>query len=558
MKKRDDDKRREEGKVEEREVLGRSSNSKVRCKGELILLAPLKRGGPAETATCTPVLPWKHQHQGGGIAVVGGAFNGGGTQQPSSFSSLFLPPSPAPIPARRLAAAVWEFLQYFSPPEAMQSGDDADDLRVRLHQRRRRDHHHHYLHHRLQQEKGNGGFDDQVNLGGPSHRSPEHQSPTASSLRHQVAVLLAQHHRSSARNHLPPQPPSPASYGSSLEINAYNQASTPTGSIDLKGGRIGEPSSFGFKTSTELLKVLNRIWTLEEQHVSNLSLVKDMKTELNNARVRIKELLRDQQSSRHEIDDLMKQVAKNKEQERSIHATVNSLKNELEDERKLRKRSEGLHRRLAREIFEVKVALSSSLKEVERERTGRCLLENLCDEFAKGIIEYEREAHVLRQKNEKNLSGASDRVIIQMCESWLDERFQMKDQEDAPQEMVVDKIRDEIENFLQSQKGVDSKERRFRRNSLESFPLNDVGSAPRYMGNGDSINTKNELSERKSAVDQEKGVTEIDKPVSELLLSEGKAAMLESSSKNSLKAKLQEPKTRVGYRSRLKILKGSS
>ena len=62
------------------------------------------------------------------------------------------------------------------------------------------------------------------------------------------------------------------------------------------------------------------------------------------------ELVRDRQADRHEIDDLMKQIAedklvrKSKEQDR-LHAAVQSVRDELEDERKLRKRSES-HARL--------------------------------------------------------------------------------------------------------------------------------------------------------------------------------------------------------------------
>ena len=70
-----------------------------------------------------------------------------------------------------------------------------------------------------------------------------------------------------------------------FQIAPYNAAVTPSSSIDLKG-RIGE-TGYSLKTSTELLKVLNRIWGLEEQHASNMSLVKALKKELDHARVRI-------------------------------------------------------------------------------------------------------------------------------------------------------------------------------------------------------------------------------------------------------------------------------
>ncbi|KAK7247080.1 hypothetical protein RIF29_41957 [Crotalaria pallida] len=46
-----------------------------------------------------------------------------------------------------------------------------------------------------------------------------------------------------------------------------------------------------------------------------------------------------------------KLVRKSKEQDR-LHAAVQSVRDELEDEMKLRKRSESVHRKLARELSE--------------------------------------------------------------------------------------------------------------------------------------------------------------------------------------------------------------
>lgn len=276
----------------------------------------------------------------------------------------------------------------------------------------------------------------------------------------------------------------------------YNPAVTPSSSLDFKG-RIGE-SHYSLKTSTELLKVLNRIWSLEEQHASNMSLIKALKTELDHARVRIKELLRDQQADRHEIDELMKQIAedklvrKSKEQDR-LHAAIQSLRDELEDERKLRKRSESLHRKLARELSEVKSSFSSSLKEMERERKSRKLLEDLCDEFAKAIKDYEQEVHALKPKSDKDWVGRADgdRLILHISESWLDERMQMRLEEAqhgfAENNSIVDKLGFEIETFLKAKqmgnsKSADNMLPRERRNSMESVPLNEAVSAPQDVG----------------------------------------------------------------------------
>ena len=242
----------------------------------------------------------------------------------------------------------------------------------------------------------------------------------------------------------------------------YNPAVTPPSSLDFKG-RIGE-SSYSLKTSTDLLKVLNRIWSLEEQHASNVSLIKALKTELVHARARIKKLLQDQRAERHEIDDLMKQVEdklirkSGKEQER-VNSVVQSVRDELENERKLRKHSETLHRRLARELSEIKSSFSNAMKELDRERNSRELLEDLCDEFAKGIIEYQKEVHALiKQKSDSDWAGKADhdRLILHLSESWLDERVQTKLLEtqlgSAENNPTLDKLSFEIETFLQAKR----------------------------------------------------------------------------------------------------------
>lgn len=362
------------------------------------------------------------------------------------------------------------------------------------HHRVRRRHHHH----RLNKEEGIGhhhpptlAIDHQGDV------SDDHRPSSAGSLRRHIAASLMRHQQFSERNKHALQPLSPASYGSSLEMAAYNPAATPDSSVELRG-RIGE-SSYSFKTSTELLKVLNRIWSLEEQHASNMSLVKSLKNELDHARTKIKELLRDQQANRHEVGELMKQISegnlarKSKEQER-IDAALRSVREELENERKLRKRSESLHRKLARELFEIKVSLSTTVKELEKERKSTELLEELCDEFAKGIREYARHAHDVRQKSDKDWTDTADHdnLILHISESWLDERMQMKDREKSS---IIDRLRPEIDAFLAARQisqvrtkdnssPRDPKEGRYRHQSLESIP--ERMSAPQCTGHEDS------------------------------------------------------------------------
>ncbi|KEH18746.1 hypothetical protein MtrunA17_Chr8g0347871 [Medicago truncatula] len=291
------------------------------------------------------------------------------------------------------------------------------------------------------------------------------QSPSASTIRRHVIASLVQRYRSVGKNACALPPASPG-YNNSVEVAPYKCEVTSTSSIDIKG--ITEESRYNLATSKEVLNVLNRIWSLEEQHASNISAVKALKTELNRSRTQMKELIREKQMNRQEMEKLMKQmtiekfVRKNKEHDR-IQTEVQSLKEELEDERRLRKHSESLQQRLACELSEVKSSFSSCLRNLEQERKAQILLENLCDEFAKGIKNYEQKVHCLRQNSENGyLEGENvDRLILHISEGWLDERTQMKraqsDSDIIDRISIVDKLGFDIETFLHAKRSIDFK-----------------------------------------------------------------------------------------------------
>ncbi|XP_059662254.1 uncharacterized protein At5g41620-like [Cornus florida] len=421
-----------------------------------------KRGGHT-----TPVLtPW----------------SGGGAQD----SILKLPPTL--VSARKLAAAAFWELHYYHhlPISKMHHGVTAPPPRLRsLHR-----HHHRHLY------KDNGLDIPSTTTVFPdsSPSSPDLQQETTSSLGRHVAASLMQHHLSIERSNHAIQPVSPASYGSSMEVATYNPAITPTSFVDFKG-RNGD-TGYGLKTSTELLKVLNRIWSLEEQHASNHSLVRALKKELDGAHARIKELFQDQQADRHVIDGLMKQIAgsklvrKSKEQDQ-INIAIQSVRDELEAEKKLRKRSEGLHRKLSRELYEVKNSLADASKEMERERQSRKQLEYLCDEFAWGIRDFEQELHAMKHIYDEDSADKieRDQLILNISELWLDGRMQMKLETQhgfGEKYSTVDKLSSEIETFLQAKRTGKSNSNcsfvprgtRICRNSLESIPLNMAVSSP--------------------------------------------------------------------------------
>ncbi|KAJ8426447.1 hypothetical protein Cgig2_001706 [Carnegiea gigantea] len=362
------------------EKLGEKLGKEKSWEKVLLLAACRKKDGGGAPCT-TPVVSW--EQLGASNTMIKG--------DPFSLSSI----SSYQISARKLAAALWEFQHYFTPATMYFGVNNPHRMRRHLHRVNKDeaiDHHHHH-HQTLPLDPDRGG-------------SPDHHQPaSAGSLRRHIASSLVRH-QSADRNHNGLQPLSPASFGSSLEAN------------------------------------------------------------------------------RREIDELMKQISedslarKNKEQER-IDAALQSVRDELEDERKLRKRSESLHRKLARELFEMKVALSTTAKELERERRSSELLEELCDEFAKGIREYATQLHATKQKTDKDwtVMTDNDNLLLHISESWLDERMQVKDKEaqgsTAHKTSVVEKLSHEIEAFLSARKTVslrDPQETRVRRCSLESIP----------------------------------------------------------------------------------------
>ncbi|KAK1370630.1 hypothetical protein POM88_036722 [Heracleum sosnowskyi] len=102
---------------------------------------------------------------------------------------------------------------------------------------------------------------------------------------------------------------------------------------------------------------------------------------------------------------------------------------------------------------------SERTEEIKRERKARILLENLGDEFAKGITEYEQKARSLKHRHDEALffRERPDQLILHISESWLDERMQMKAAAPcgtADRSTIVEKLSMEIESFIQSKQAV--------------------------------------------------------------------------------------------------------
>ncbi|XP_072961837.1 uncharacterized protein At5g41620-like isoform X1 [Typha angustifolia] len=412
-------------------------------------IALSKKGGP-----CTPVPTWKLEE----------------SSDPSELDGLAKAPVAAPrrssVSARQLGANLWEIQE----PRPLN----------KMGRRGHRTHRH---------GEGKEPHDETLQNYGR--------------LRRHATASLIDHHTMNRRSSQAVQDLSSASYCSSMGV-AANQAVTPSSSLDLK--TMPGEASFSITTSTELLKVLNRIWSLEEQHATNVSLVKALKVELQKALERVQDLKHERQEYHDEMEALMRQaseekvIRKNKEQER-IKAAVQSIKDELQDERYLRKRSESLHRKLGKEVSELKAALLKAVKDLEKEKKVNWLLEDLCDEFAKGIKNYEVEVRELKQRSVKDYAHKFESFTLHIAEAWLDERMQIqiaKARGDLAEQCAIrERLSGEIQTFLQSRlscisknddtyKANGNRDGNLRRQSLESVHLNGTASAPQDAEDNDS------------------------------------------------------------------------
>uniref|UniRef100_A0A0D9VEG9 Uncharacterized protein n=1 Tax=Leersia perrieri TaxID=77586 RepID=A0A0D9VEG9_9ORYZ len=328
-----------------------------------------------------------------------------------------------------------------------------------------------------------------------------HQPQNSGGFGRHLADSSKNHHKLNQARNCTAQPLSPGSYTSSIGDSSINQVISPARSLDMKGRFRG--AGYNLKTSTELLKVLNRIWSLEEQHTADMSVINGLKLELQQAQEHIQELMRERRGYRNDVASLVRQLSedkpvwKNKDKEK-IAADIHSLQDELEDERRLRKHSEDIHRKFGKELSEIKSAFVKAVKDLEKEKKTKSLLEDLCDQFAMGIRDYEEEVRALKQSH-VNYDYKFDKSVLHISEAWLDERMQMQNtdvKEDfLKKTTITERLRSEIQAFLAKKLVISKSSDKYmhnsrqdaslRRQSLESVHFNGATSAPRLAEEDD-------------------------------------------------------------------------
>ncbi|XP_073040482.1 uncharacterized protein [Primulina eburnea] len=216
------------------------------------------------------------------------------------------------------------------------------------------------------------------------------------------------------------------------------------------------------ETSKELLKALSRIWRLEHQTSASLSLMSALQFELDRVCVQVNKLLKEQSLERGEIDLILKQfqeekrIWKIKEGDR-IHCAIKCISGELNKERKLRRQTERLNKKLGIELAEMKASLSVASKDLESEKRGRRLLEQVCEEMARGVGEDRAVVEQIKRRSDKvRQEVEKEREMLQLADILREERVQMKLSEAKYQfeekNAVLDELRDELEAYLQFKK----------------------------------------------------------------------------------------------------------
>ncbi|KAG6433114.1 hypothetical protein SASPL_104721 [Salvia splendens] len=341
------------------------------------------------------------------------------------------------ISARKLAATLWEIDGLPSPRVERESLDD--------------------------RKSEVGGVVRMLELGSTALvLSDPFRSPLAERMEPHPPKMASHRRRASASSQKLDSTKSP--HNCLLEVDlAQNHARSPCRHVVGTKNRLKDVYN-GLITSKELLKVMSRVSHLDEQNSTRLSLFSALKFELDRACIHVSKLIQEQRKG-GEIGVLVKQleeeklVWKLKEQDR-IRSAIASVNVELETERKMRRQTERLNKKLGVELAQTRESLTKMSKELESEKRAREIFEQVCDELARGIGEDRAEVEELKRRLDKVCKEVEkEREMLQLADVLREERVQMKLAEAKYQfeekNALVDTLRSELEAYLKSKNGVE-------------------------------------------------------------------------------------------------------
>ncbi|CAH8315989.1 unnamed protein product [Eruca vesicaria subsp. sativa] len=181
-------------------------------------------------------------------------------------------------------------------------------------------------------------------------------------------------------------------------------------------------------TSKELVKVLKRIGHLGDDHkTASTRLITALLCELDRARSSLKHLM-------SEFDT----------REEETRRLIEKLQEEAVAERKLRLRTEKTNKRLVIELAEAKEKERKMKEEMEREKRAKDVLEEVCDELARGIGDDQKEME-------------KEREMMHIADVLREERVQMKlteaRHEFEEKHAAVERLKEELRRVVDGQEG---------------------------------------------------------------------------------------------------------
>ncbi|XP_076921155.1 uncharacterized protein LOC143582493 [Bidens hawaiensis] len=389
-----------------------------------IMVGKTRVGGGSRSSTPAPswrMTPSSKSKLGGGGGVESPDFDGGGGRS-------------RPVSARKLAATLWEMNEMPSPQNS-ESTRRKESTRIR--------------------EKPNRSLPP--HLSDPSHSPVSERTDRAGTGSHR-RVSSSHRPRLEENNGEAFESLSNASL---MEIETRSRAQTPNGSSNGIKPHLKEVSN-ALTTSKELLKIIHRMWAHDNLPSSSMSLISALHTELERARLQVNHIIKDQSVDHSEVNYLLKCFAEEKalwksKERQSVETAIESIAAELEVEKKVRRRSESLNKKLGLELAETKASYSKVLKELESEKRAREIMEQVCDELAVDFGQDRAETEELKRESVKVQEEVEkEREMLHLADKLREERVQMKLAEAKHQfeekNALVDKLKSQLEAFLGTKK----------------------------------------------------------------------------------------------------------
>ncbi|XP_065043579.1 uncharacterized protein LOC135676387 [Musa acuminata AAA Group] len=247
------------------------------------------------------------------------------------------------------------------------------------------------------------------------------------------------------------------SKGSLMENEACFQGRAPRSSLVGSKNCLKDLQN-GLVTSKELVKILIRFGGIGKQQTSAISLATALYCELDQALVQVVQLIQAKNSDHGENSHLVRQFVEEKEawngkKQEGIRVAVQSMIEEVKNEKKLRRKAERMNEKLIMEMAQMKASLANAGKELESERRTREMIEQVCSEMLRGIGDNKTEVEEMKRESAKIREELQkEREMLQLADEWREERVQMKLSEAKHQfeekNAAVDQLRFELEAFL--------------------------------------------------------------------------------------------------------------